>query len=483
MRKINFNVLACVFFLAFIPGAKAGTATNEWFSLFGVPLPAGNMAGKDGLVHRIETPTLRVMRSAAMKPGGTVLLFPGGGYQVLDLVNEGQRTAQKLNDFGFDVVLLEYQIASGPKTRDCALTNALDAWRFLKAHPDILGIHSQRSVVMGYSAGGHLAARMVQAISDSAETQPDDLVLVYPAYLDETADLLRKIQPPVRPTSRLFVIMTTNDRPAWITGAHEYVNSWLKAGGYAVFQSFADGSHGFGMAPDLKGDLAQWPQVLNYFLEKGPAPGVGPFNTVLPWFVGHEQDRKASFQKHAPDDQGAIVFLGDSITEKWDVSAAFPKLKVANRGIAGDTTRGMLARLDDSVLNLHPKAVVFLGGINDLSCQPRGTPETIAANLNAILLQIHKTAPATPVLILETLPSKGAPATTVQAINAAVKKVVADFANAHQISSYEAFLKPDGSENLSLYLDGTHPNQNGYAILEKRLNPELHKYMDENKKM
>ncbi len=453
--------------------------TNEWFLLSGNPVAAGNPVGKDGFVRQFETPALFVTRTAAAKPNGTVLLLPGGAYKLLDITDEGSRTAKALNNFGYDVAMLEYHVNSGPNTRDLALTDAMTAWRLLKTHPDDLGVHSQRFVLMGYSAGGHLAARLEEKLGASASAQPDDLILVYPAYLNEHAagSAAPRVPPPPHPTARLVVIMATNDRPAWVEGATNYVVAWRKDGGYGIFQAFKNGGHGFGMKTNLTGDIAQWPAVLDYFLQNGPNPGAGPFNTFLPWFLRNNRDRLRTFRRDAAADQGAIVFFGDSITRKWDIAMAFPDLKAANRGISGDTTRGMLCRVKDTVLDLHPKAIVFMGGINDLTCQPQGTPETIATNVRSILEQIHTATPDTPVLVCETLPSKGAPLETIQAVNAVVDKVIADFPNAHRVKTYAAFLKPDGTENFSLFVDGTHPNARGYAIWEKILVPELDKYV------
>jgi hypothetical protein len=70
-------------------------------------------------------------------------------------------------------------------------------------------------------------------------------------------------------------------------------------------------------------------------------------------------------------DQGAVVFFGDSITQGWgtDFKKAFEGMKLANRGIGGDTTRGMLLRLKEDVLSLRPKAVVLLMGTNDIEVE------------------------------------------------------------------------------------------------------------------
>lgn len=486
-RKINhqpFTIycLAAAVLCLFMAGqAMAAEAKVNSFSLDGKPAEVVNTPDAAGLVRKFEAPVLEVMRSSLPEVQGTVLLLPGGGYSLLDVLYEGSRTAQTLNSFGYDVVMLEYHVSSGPKTRDLALEDALTAWRLLKEKPEALGVHGNRSILLGYSAGGHLATRLVQKLA--TEQQPDDVVLVYPAYLDEHApdSIVPLVQPPKAPKSRLYAIMAADDRAAWVKGCNDYVDAWQKAGGSdAIFFKFPSGGHGFGMKPDLTGDLAQWPNILNYFLENGPKPGVGPFNTVLPWYLPNLKGRLATFEKDKTKDQGAVVFLGDSITAKWNLAEAFPDLKVANRGISGDTTRGMFCRIQDNVLNVHPKAIVFMGGINDFTQQPRGTPQIIAANVRSILEQIRTSNPNTPVLVCEILPSHVATAETLHATNAAVDKVIGDFPNAHRVKTYEAFLNADGTQNKALFLDGTHPNPEGYVVWQNILKPELAKFAPSN---
>ena len=76
-------------------------------------------------------------------------------------------------------------------------------------------------------------------------------------------------------------------------------------------------------------------------------------------------------------DRGAVVFFGDSITQGWgSLAKDFPNLKVANRGISGDTTRGLRTRLQGDVLDVQPKAVSMLIGTNDLD--QGGEPEVVA---------------------------------------------------------------------------------------------------------
>src|SRR5256885_6694929 len=116
-------------------------------------------------------------------------------------------------------------------------------------------------------------------------------------------------------------------------------------------------------------------------------PGHGPIRRY-DWFRKLWNERRSKWAAHIEQDRHAIVLLGDSITQGWgeDFSAWFPGMKIANRGISGDTSRGVLVRLEDDVLALHPRAVVLLIGTNDL--EEKATPETVAANLKLILAKL-----------------------------------------------------------------------------------------------
>ncbi|HWA97307.1 MAG TPA: GDSL-type esterase/lipase family protein, partial [Pirellulales bacterium] len=85
-------------------------------------------------------------------------------------------------------------------------------------------------------------------------------------------------------------------------------------------------------------------------------------------YVKRWQQARSQWATQVQQDQHAVVFLGDSITQGWgpDFKGKFPGMKLANRGIGGDTTRGMLIRLDEDVLALNPAAIVLLMGTNDI---------------------------------------------------------------------------------------------------------------------
>src|SRR5258707_151995 len=80
-------------------------------------------------------------------------------------------------------------------------------------------------------------------------------------------------------------------------------------------------------------------------------PGEGPIRRA-DWFRKLWADRRTMWAGRVERDRNAVVLLGDSITQGWgeDFSAWFPGMKIANRGISGDTTRGVLIRLHEDVL-------------------------------------------------------------------------------------------------------------------------------------
>lgn len=165
ITKTAFRVLITLLALVAASRVSAADANGtEWFSLDGKSVAGGNAPDAQGLVRKFEGPAIGVTRTSLPQSNGTVLLLPGGAYSILDVLNEGARTAQGLNGFGYDVVMLEYHVSSGPRTRDMALEDAQTAWRLVNEKPQLLGIKGGRSIVMGYSAGGHLAAHLVQSM-------------------------------------------------------------------------------------------------------------------------------------------------------------------------------------------------------------------------------------------------------------------------------------------------------------------------------
>lgn len=201
-------------------------------------------------------------------------------------------------------------------------------------------------------------------------------------------------------------------------------------------------------------------------------PGAGPIRRYG-WFQEIWRERRSVWAGQRDQDQGAVVFLGDSITQGWDgLGAAFPGVKVANRGINGDTTRGVLLRLQDDVVVLNPTAVVLLIGTNDL--EEGATPETIAGNLKLILAGLERHNPRMPVILCQVFPSSATmkrPADQIKATNALYLAAVKNDAQIVPLDTWRLFADPNGDAPAAEFPDLLHPNQAGYAKWAAALGP------------
>lgn len=224
----------------------ATDAAAGYYDLEGGEVAEASPVGDDGRITRVESPVMRAFPSGLEEPRGRLLLLPGGGYRILSAVKEGSETAAFLNGLGYDVAMLDYRVNAGEETRDLALGDALAAWKLVRENPERLGLKGALTGLAGYSAGGHLAARSMMTMDAAA--RPDLLVLIYPAYLEETAE--GGVEPLVLPPDdtaerRLFVAFAANDRAPWIDGARAYADRWTAGRGRVLFHVFPEGGHGF----------------------------------------------------------------------------------------------------------------------------------------------------------------------------------------------------------------------------------------------
>ncbi len=204
-------------------------------------------------------------------------------------------------------------------------------------------------------------------------------------------------------------------------------------------------------------------------------PGAGPIRRY-DWFRNLWAQRRASWAQRLTRDQGALVFLGDSITQGWndDMGGCFPGVKVANRGISGDTTRGVLIRLQEDVLALHPAGVVLLIGTNDL--EEKAEPDTVAANLKLILAACQRHNPRMPVVLCQVFPSsatKSRPADKIRKVNELYAAAVKGDGQVTLVETWPLFADAQGDAKLAEFPDLLHPNAVGYAKWAAALRPVL----------
>lgn len=204
-------------------------------------------------------------------------------------------------------------------------------------------------------------------------------------------------------------------------------------------------------------------------------PGDGPIRRY-DWFRGLWTQKRTAWSKRVEQDAGAVVFLGDSITQGWgdDLGGAFAGMKVANRGISGDTTRGMLLRLRDDVLSLKPTGVVMLMGTNDL--EEGADPETIAGNFKLIVGELKRHNPQMPIIACAVFPSsasKKRPAEKIKKVNELYAAALKGDAQATWIDTWTLFADAQGDAKPAEFPDLLHPNKLGYAKWAAALRPIL----------
>jgi lysophospholipase L1-like esterase len=202
-------------------------------------------------------------------------------------------------------------------------------------------------------------------------------------------------------------------------------------------------------------------------------PGAGPIRRY-DWFQNVWRARRSSFAQRLEAERGAVVFLGDSITQGWGggLGAAFPGVKVANRGIDGDTSRGVLIRLREDVLVLDPAAVVLLIGTNDL--EEGATPEAVAGNLKLILSALEAHDAKMPIVLCQVMPSaasKKRPADQIKALNTLYRSAVKNDARVTLVETWPLFADGAGDAIAAEFPDLLHPNEAGYAKWAAALRP------------
>lgn len=203
--------------------------------------------------------------------------------------------------------------------------------------------------------------------------------------------------------------------------------------------------------------------------------GEGPVRRY-DWFRNLWKNKRTAWATEVEAKQGALVFLGDSITQGWgdQMKGAFGKTKIANRGISGDTTRGMLYRMPEDVLALKPTGVVLLMGTNDL--EEGATPEVIAGNLKLIIQKLKASNKEMPIILCNVFPShesKKRSAEQIKKINALYAEAVKGDKQVTLIDTWSMFANENGNARKSEFPDLLHPNAVGYEMWANTLRPVL----------
>jgi lysophospholipase L1-like esterase len=192
---------------------------------------------------------------------------------------------------------------------------------------------------------------------------------------------------------------------------------------------------------------------------------------LLTDFGGLERFKEANAMLTAPQPgENRVVFMGDSITQGWKLDESFPSKPYINRGIGGQTTPQMVVRFRQDVIDLKPKVVVILAGINDIAGNTGPmTLEQTEGNI-ASMAELA-TANGIRVVLCSVLPAFDfpwapglTPAPKVLEVNAWMKKQAAEKGYVY-VDYYSAMSDERGGLPATLSKDGVHPLPAGYAII------------------
>lgn len=244
-----------------ILGAEEAVEVRR-IALDGTPREAGpaEEAGKDGFfrIKKLSEPLLEVYPApAASQPAssGTIVVSPGGGYGGLAVGHEGREVAKWLNGAGWDAVVLLYHVGAGEQTRELALGDAKAALQLVRMRGAEFGLSTKKIGAIGFSAGGHLSARLAR------EERLDFVALIYPAYLDENGTCREEVAPVSGP---VFLYAAEDDKHA--PASFAYAAACRDKGIPCDFHHPALGGHGFGLKPDRHPSVREWPDQFRSFL-------------------------------------------------------------------------------------------------------------------------------------------------------------------------------------------------------------------------
>ena len=133
-------------------------------------------------VGNITEPTLTIYKADGQNTGKAVVIIPGGGYELVAMYHEGYELAELLSKNGITAAVLKYRIPNPKSSNEphlVPLTDGRKALRMMHEKAEAYGINSDEIGVIGFSAGGHLAAVLGLWVSDEPDENPDFTGLIY----------------------------------------------------------------------------------------------------------------------------------------------------------------------------------------------------------------------------------------------------------------------------------------------------------------
>lgn len=228
-------------------------------------------------ISAVTVPTISVYPAPQELSNGTaVIIFPGGGYSILAASHEGSDVAREFNKIGVTAFVLKYRIPNDAAQVDksiAPLQDAQQALRVLRANAQSYGISPDRIGIMGFSAGGHLAAttathfdQPVGELADASNVRPDFAILIYPVitmkdfgHNGSKVQLIGKNPSEAQvlsysnetrvtaQTPPIFLVHAGDDKAVPVQNSLAFYEACQKNGVAAELHVYPKGGHGFGL--------------------------------------------------------------------------------------------------------------------------------------------------------------------------------------------------------------------------------------------
>ena len=239
-------------------------------------------------VTDVAQPTMTVYAPVGKNTGAAVVVLPGGGFSVLAIDLEGTEVCDWLTSRGITCILLKYRVPSEPYDWRCdcrtdGLATSTRSLEDLQRTMGLVRLHARewhidphKIGVMGFSAGGYLAAeistkykqRLYAPIDDADKesARPDFAALVYPGHLATEKDTLNPNVPVSSETSPTFVVQAEDAQMDPVHESLVYYTALAKAGVPAEMHLYAQGGHAFGLRR-TQFPVTDWPRLFETWLQ------------------------------------------------------------------------------------------------------------------------------------------------------------------------------------------------------------------------
>lgn len=292
----SLGLLSCLLFTSQIFVAPAYAADRQEVLLWPNGLPAGSVQytaeQKEALTSKttderiafVDSPTLTVFAAPAETATGcSVIICPGGGYNILAWPKEGLEVAEWFNSIGVTAFVLKYRVPRRIPERIHwePMQDVQRAVRLVRHDAQRWNLDPQRIGVLGFSAGGHLTVmagthydtRCYDPVNeiDTESARPNFICPIYCAYLGDQYDdrkeaKLGSLVEVDQQTPPTFLVVTWDDALRGAQSALLFAEL-KKHDVPAELHVFAKGGHGYGMRPSER-PVAQWPKLLHAWLDE-----------------------------------------------------------------------------------------------------------------------------------------------------------------------------------------------------------------------